>query len=292
VKRVFLLIAITAIWIACSGFGGHVGGFRRAGVYPRIVWPVGDSLTEGALETSPGVYVDSGGYRALLPNSYTTIERLRYSFVGTLSDSYGNNDGHPGWWTADLGNMLGPAGTGVSDILSHVPTWMASLGKIDIAIIFIGANSVKHCYATDTSVSDPGYPIFSYAVPPGADIGACWSGYIGANPTAGQIFAFQNDVAGAIHDTANEIASVVSAVATGCSGNCREIVVNLTPQVGYVNTLTLVNAQLAALMNGRSNVYYVTTPSITVADLGNDGTHLTADGYQKLETAIYAAYPQ
>jgi lysophospholipase L1-like esterase len=299
VRRIALGFAALAMLVACGGFTTHVGGLRRSGEYQRTIWALGDSLTLGSLETSPGVYDNNqGGYRTRLYSDFSSREKIRYSFVGTLNNGPGgptlpdgDHDGHAGWWTADHGNMLVSAGTGVEDVLSHVSTWMITIGHVDIVVILIGANSVKHCYANDTSVSDPGYPIFSYAVPGGATVGACWSGYIGANPSGGTIFAFQNDAAGAFQHTADEVIEVVDAVATGCAGKCLEVVVNVLPQVGYVNTIAEVNARISAGLAGRSNAHWLATPSITTSDLGTDETHLTATGYQKLGDAIYAALP-
>lgn len=296
IKRILLASSALACIVACSGFGAPVGGMRRSGERVRTVWFLGDSLTEGQLETSPGIYVDSGGYRVQLYADFTTKEKVRYNFIGTQTDGpgaptlpNGNNDGHAGWWTADLGNMLVSAGTGVQDVLSHVPTWMSTIGYPDIVVILIGANSVKHCYLNDSGT--PGEPQVTYAVPAGATCGACWSGYIGANPSAGVVNAFEADYATAEQDTANEIVSVVDAVATGCNHTCREIVVNVLPQTGFVLTINAVNTKLAAALTSRTNVVYVTTPSITTADLGPDATHLTTTGYQKLGDAIYAAFP-
>jgi len=288
---------LVAVAIACTGFTAPVGQFKRAGTGQLNLWVVGDSIADGKLETSPGVYIESGGLRTRLYADFTAPQKVLYNFVGTLDTGpgsptlpNGHNDGHSGWWTADLGNMLGPAGTGVSDILSHIPTWMPTLGRIDVTVIQVATNSVVHCFSLDTSPSDPGYPVFTYAVPPGAGIGACWSGYIGPNPSAPTIFAFQADVTGAQQKTAAQIVSVVAAI-HAINPACRVFVNQIPPVVGYENTITQVNAQLASQLSGVQNAVYVATNLNNTTDLGPDQEHPTTAGYNKIGDADYAALP-
>jgi lysophospholipase L1-like esterase len=136
------LLGAVAVAAAPAGQAAPVGPQLRT---PLRIWPLGDSITLGAIGPSTGV---AGGYRGFLDLSLQA-SGVDHQFIGSLHsnstrvlDARGQSahDGHPSFYVGELYAGL----TGVVDAHGYRGgRWIRGVDP-DLVLLHIGTNDVIH----------------------------------------------------------------------------------------------------------------------------------------------------
>lgn len=142
-RRVWL--AAVLVGVLASGTAASAGSQPGAASAPLRIWPLGDSITQGALGPSTGV---AGGYRGFLDAALQSAG-VEHQMIGSmrtnstaLLDARGQaaHDGHPAFYIDEV--TAGVAGH-VDAHKYRGGNWVKGLDP-DLVLLHIGTNDVIH----------------------------------------------------------------------------------------------------------------------------------------------------